>query len=72
MERFIGKGKYDKKFHLIEEHNGVPKRICTWLPVECEVVLGDKITCENCQIRQWDNDWSNSSKILFFFFLKRY
>ena len=55
--RFIGKGKYDKKFHLIQNDKGIAKRICVWGIVYGEILLGEEITCENCLIRQYDNDW---------------
>lgn len=54
-KQFIGKGKYDKKFHLVKQHNGILKRICTWLPIEGQVIIGNEITCENCQLRQYDS-----------------
>jgi len=57
-KRFIGKGKYDKKYHMVERRNGILKRICTWLPIEVEIIIGDEVTCENCQVRQYDADWS--------------
>jgi len=57
-KRFIGKGKYDKKFHLVQKHYGTLKRICTWSTIETEIIIGDKITCENCKVRQYDADWA--------------
>ena len=56
-KRFIGKGKYDKKFHMLDSRNGVIRRICTWLPVQCGVIISKEITCQNCEIRQHDNVW---------------
>ena len=53
--RFIGKGKYDKKFHLLQIHVGIPKRICNWQRIEGVVVEGNNITCENCLVRQYDD-----------------
>lgn len=58
-KRFIGKGKYDKKFHVVERGSGVLRRICTWRPVETQIIIGEEITCENCQVRQFDSDWGN-------------
>ena len=56
-ERFIAKGKNDKKFHLVQQHGGVLKRICTWHPITDAIIIGDKVTCENCQVRQHDKQW---------------
>jgi len=55
--RKIGKSKYDKEYHLLEYQHGVWKRVCTWFPVELEIIDGDVITCENCQVRQYDAIW---------------
>lgn len=55
--RFIGKGKYDKKFHLIQDDNGLLRRICVWQTVYGAIIKGEKITCENCQARQYDDEW---------------
>jgi len=57
-KRFVGKGMYDRKFHLLEEHGGVPKRLCTWRPIQDTLIRGEIVTCENCLLRQFDDDWS--------------
>ena len=58
-DEMVGKSKYDKKFHLLRKHGGVWKRVCTWFPVNpLPPVKGDTITCQNCLIRQYDDDWS--------------
>ncbi|KKM81339.1 hypothetical protein LCGC14_1330860 [marine sediment metagenome] len=56
-KRFIGKSKYDKKFHLLDNRDGVIRRICNWWPVEDGVIIGKEITCQNCEIRQYDDEW---------------
>ena len=57
-KQFIGKGIRDKNFHLILKHEGALKRICTWFPIEAEIIIGSEITCQTCQVRQYDADWS--------------
>jgi len=52
-KRFIGKGKYDKKYHVIDNRDGVLRRICDWRPPQYGVIIGKEITCENCKIRQY-------------------
>ncbi len=55
--RFIGKGKYDRKFHLLQDDGGLIRRICVWKTVYGVIIKGEKITCENCQVRQNDDVW---------------
>lgn len=55
--RFIGKGKYDKKYHLIQDDDGLLRRICNWKTGYKIIRKGNKITCENCQVRQYDSIW---------------
>lgn len=56
-KKFIGKGKYDKVFHLIDNSDGLMKRVCCWLPIRDSIIIGKEVTCENCKVRQYDNDW---------------
>lgn len=56
-KRFIGKGKYDKKFHILDSENGVIRRICDWRQIKTGVIIGRELTCQNCQIRQYDDLW---------------
>jgi len=57
VNRFTGKGKYDKKFHVIQDDAGLLRRICNWRTGYKIIKQGDKVTCENCQVRQYDKVW---------------
>jgi len=55
-KRIIGKGKYDKKFHILDSRNGVTRRICDWRIPQYGIIIGKEITCQNCLIRQNDEE----------------
>jgi len=61
-KRFIGKGKYDKKFHILDNRDGIIWRICTWHPVQYGLIIGKEVTCQNCQLRQYDDSWELPNK----------